>query len=360
MLPLVPLKEGRHRVGKRIIIYNPHALNIPERLERVLILDGIEFPVDGRQMILTSTYLRRIFMKGYRTVIDLNHLKEEQPCFDTIGLKIAIAYAQGCVKIPFNQIVSALAAAYALEIKSMRCAINEELCRLAAKPKTAPFAIEFACQNMREDKGNWVVRHALLVFNEVIKRRTYSAMSAIAYRRLISLYLLECSRTMDKSGYPNIAKWVTQGVMNWCSYDNGRCMTTIHMFDKLRTYCDKNLISEVEKQISQENPQIDDLRPIFSGMLKGKLENVSHDYGVSNYRAAAGRSHVNYSRKSSDSSIKSFHEIKLPEVEPDADGVRHYKFKIELQTSKEFLASRKPKIMDLDLKALLEIHHKEH
>lgn len=58
----------------------------------------------------------------------------------------------------FLKIISALAAANALEMWDMRKAITEQLCILAAQPESAPFAINVAVCNLEKDKAKYVVK----------------------------------------------------------------------------------------------------------------------------------------------------------------------------------------------------------
>ncbi|EJW78098.1 hypothetical protein WUBG_10992 [Wuchereria bancrofti] len=129
--------------------------------KRNLKLDNTEFVINEEQMIATSNFFKRMLISGEKKkIIVLDELKQKQPCFDAIGLAIAISFVGGYAEIPLNRIINALAAANALEMWDMRKAIIEQLRILASKPESAPFAINVAVCNLEKDKAKYVVKHS--------------------------------------------------------------------------------------------------------------------------------------------------------------------------------------------------------
>ncbi|EJD73890.1 hypothetical protein LOAG_18722 [Loa loa] len=183
-------KYGKHYRSNCIIIKNPKVIQVTEQNDkRILKLDETEFVINDKQMIATSNFLKRMLIDERKKVIVLDGLKKKQPCFDTIGLEIAISFAIGYAEIPLNQIISALAAANALEMWDMRQAIIKELCILAAKPESAPFAINVAVCNLEKNMAKYVIKH---------------------------------SATIEKHEKQAIAKLAIHAMQVWCDNDNQR------------------------------------------------------------------------------------------------------------------------------------------
>ncbi|VDK71748.1 unnamed protein product [Gongylonema pulchrum] len=51
---------------------------------------------------------------------------------------------------------------------------------------------------------------------------------------------------------------------------------------------------------------------------------------------------------------EAFHQIELPAADPDANGIRHYHFIVEFETTKTFLFSDRPKTIELQLEAAMQ------
>uniref|UniRef100_A0A2K6VHF5 Uncharacterized protein n=1 Tax=Onchocerca volvulus TaxID=6282 RepID=A0A2K6VHF5_ONCVO len=52
--------------------------------------------------------------------------------------------------------------------------------------------------------------------------------------------------------------------------------------------------------------------------------------------------------------FETFPPIELPTTKPDTNGIHHYSFTIEFEAPKELLLSNKPKLIDLQLEAILQ------
>ncbi|VDK83275.1 unnamed protein product [Litomosoides sigmodontis] len=227
---------GSGRRSNCIVITNPQLINkTTQHSERTLKLYGAEFVINDKQMIAASNFLKRtlvgakisrnlphfMFLENdldKKKVIVLDDLKSKQPCFDSTGLAIAILFANGCVEIPLNRIINALAAASALEMWSMRKAIIDQLCVLAARPESAPFAINVATCSLGKDDAKYIIKQSLDNFDKIIKQRGFLAINERSFEFFISLFLYEFAK---------------------------------NIFDKLRPLCGSDLIDSIEQLIAQ-------------------------------------------------------------------------------------------------------------
>uniref|UniRef100_A0A0R3RRN6 BTB domain-containing protein n=1 Tax=Elaeophora elaphi TaxID=1147741 RepID=A0A0R3RRN6_9BILA len=175
-------KYDKGRKKNCILISNPKLIKVTMRSsKRILKLGDTEFTIYDPQMVATSNFLKRMLIGGNRKMIVLDDLKQKQPCFDATGLSIAISFAKGYAEVPLKQIISAIAAANALEMWDMRRAIIEQLCILAAQPESAPFAINIAVCNLEKEKAKYVVKHSSTIEKQKKLATAESAAKAIRF-----------------------------------------------------------------------------------------------------------------------------------------------------------------------------------
>ncbi|CAG9533276.1 unnamed protein product [Cercopithifilaria johnstoni] len=336
-------KDGKGHKNNCIVISNPKVTM--QSNKRILKLDDTEFLINEERMIATSNFLKRMLIEKKKVIV-LNDLKEKEPCFDGIGLAIAISFANGYAEIPLNQIISALAAANALEMWTMRRAISEQLCILAAQPESAPFAINVATCNLEKDTAKHVVKQSLGKFDEVIKQNSFLAINDSSFEFFISLFIYEHSSTIDKHEKQSTAESAAQAIKLWCGSDNQRHAFAKNILSKLRPSCDFNIVDHIERLIAPNSA-------IHS--LRDKVEMINDTAAQHNElkitHTTAGDPNID-----SDESLKfeAFRQIELPAAEPDENGIRHYSFIVEFEAPKELLISNKPKFIGLQLEAILE------
>ncbi|KAK6103548.1 hypothetical protein QQG55_12915 [Brugia pahangi] len=338
--------NGKCRISSYcVIIRNPKQIKLTmECNKQSLKLDNTEFVINEEQMIAMSNFFKRMLISGgKKKIIVLDELKQKEPCFDAIGLAIAISFADGYAKIPLNRIINALAAANALEMWDMRKAIIEQLRILASKPESAPFAINVAVCNLEKNKAKYVVKQSLDKFNEIIKQNSFLAINDASFEFLISLFIYEHSTTSENQVAIGLA---AQAIKVWCCNDDQRYTFVKNILNKLRLFCNFDFIDQIER-LTDQNLAIHSLRD--------KVELVND----------AGTQHNTFKMISitsgdpitdSDEPLKfeTFRQIELPAVKPDANGIRHYSFTIEFEAPKELLLSNKPKLIGLQLEAIVE------
>ncbi|KAL3994079.1 hypothetical protein ACH3XW_20260 [Acanthocheilonema viteae] len=337
------MASSKYSKGRKcIFISNPKLINIATRSnKRILKLDDTEFVINDEQMIATSDFLKRMLIGEKKKVIELDDLKKKQPCFDTIGLAIAVSFANGCAEILLNRIISALAAANALEMWNMRKAIIEQLCILAAQPESAPFAINVAVCNLENDKAKYVVKQSLNKFNEVIKQRSFVVISDLSFEFFISLFLYEHSSTIEKNEKWTVAESAAWAIKFWCGNDNQRYTFAKNILNKLRLFCDFDIIDHIERLIAPNSRnKVEMINDTAAQYNKLKITRTNTDDPITD---------LNESSK-----FETFHQIELPAVKPDANGIRHYSFIVEFEAPKELLISNKPKFIGLQLEAILD------
>ncbi|VDM14740.1 unnamed protein product [Wuchereria bancrofti] len=267
---------------------------------------------------------------------------QKQPCFDAIGLAIAISFVGGYAEIPLNRIINALAAANALEMWDMRKAIIEQLRILASKPESAPFAINVAVCNLEKDKAKYVVKQSLDKFDEIIKQNSFVAINNSSFEFFISLFIYEHSTTESQVAI----ELAVQAIKVWCGNDDQRYTFAKNILNKLRLFCNFDFIDQIERLIDQN---------LTIHSLRDKVE-IANDTATQHNTLKITSKTTGDPITDSDEPLKfeKFRQIELPAVKPDANGIRHYSFTIEFEAPKELLLSNKPKLIGLQLEAILE------
>uniref|UniRef100_A0A915Q570 FRIGIDA-like protein n=1 Tax=Setaria digitata TaxID=48799 RepID=A0A915Q570_9BILA len=341
---MVSSKHSKSLRNAYITISNPKQIEVAmQGSKRILQLDDIKFEINEQQMIAASNFLKRMLIgedvAEKKEIIVLDVLKGKQPCFDVIGLAIAIEFANGTAKVPLERITNALAAANALEMWHMCKAISQQLCMLAAQPKSAPFAINVAVCNLEKDEAKCVIKRSLDIFDKVIKQSNFNAISYSTFELFLSLYIYEHSSTIKEHEKKAVVENAVRAVRIWCGDDYQRFKFSKNIINKLRPFCGIDIIDHIEKFIAAN---------ITKQSAKDKKE-ISDDSTVEHNVPRMINAAMDNSVNNPNESLKfeAFRHIELPVAEPDANGV-------EFEAPKELLFSDKPKLIGLQLEAILE------
>uniref|UniRef100_A0A9J2P4V2 Uncharacterized protein n=1 Tax=Ascaris lumbricoides TaxID=6252 RepID=A0A9J2P4V2_ASCLU len=333
---------------------------------RVLKFDGTRFRVSDRRISTSSDYIKRLIERGKcPVVINLDHLKERQPYLTSDGIANAIDYANGCAIIPRSKIVESLAASNALQMWEMRSEITRQVVTLASMPQSAPFAIAIAnAEVITADTRNTIYELASQILDEVITQSTFPSIGLCSLKVFVNFLVGKMLEEANVEYKKAIAKLIAKALIIWLDGRSARESEHFQqIFHKIKSYLEENIVDDL--MAANETDEITNRNEISirttsaakiiyaldeknGGVMEECWPQTELDIVSSRQPAGASETQLNHKCKNV------FHGVELPPVEPDANGIRNYRFVIEFETTKKFLSTPDQKLIRLDLDAIFE------